>query len=44
MGVADKDEIKPDEPLETKKTHLSVQLRVLPWTIHSYTVDLINRY
>lgn len=44
MGVADKDEIKPDEPLETKKTHLSVQLRVLPWTIHSYTVDLVNRY
>lgn len=44
MGVADKDEIKPDDPLETKKTHLSVQLRVLPWTIHSYTVNLINRY
>lgn len=44
MGVADKDEIKPDEPLETKKTHLSVQLQVLPWTIHSYTVNLINRY
>ena len=44
MGVADKDEIKPDEPLETKKTHLSVQLQVLPWTIHSYKVDLINRY
>lgn len=44
MGVADKDEIKPDEPLETKKTHLSVQLQVLPWTIHSYKVNLINRY
>lgn len=44
MGVADKEEIDPDTPLETKKTHLSVQLRVLPWTIHSYTVDLINRY
>ena len=44
MGVADKDEIKPDEPLETKKTHLSVQLQVLPWTIHSYTVNLVNRY
>ncbi len=44
MGVADKDEIKPDEPLETKKTHLSVQLQVLPWTIHSYKVDLVNRY
>lgn len=44
MGVADKDEIDPDTPLETKKTHLSVQLRVLPWTIHSYTVNLINRY
>ncbi len=44
MGVADKDEIDPEEPLETKKTHLSVQLRVLPWTIHSYTVNLVNRY
>ena len=44
MGVADKEEIKPDDPLETKKTHLSVQLRVLPWTIHSYKVNLINRY
>lgn len=44
MGVADKDEIKPDEPLETKKTHLSVQLQVLPWTIHSYKVNLVNRY
>ena len=44
MGVADKDEINPDEELETKKTHLSVQLRVLPWTIHSYTVNLVNRY
>ena len=44
MGVADKEEIKPDDPLETKKTHLSVQLRVLPWTIHSYTVNLVNRY
>lgn len=44
MGVADKDEINPDEDLETKKTHLSVQLRVLPWTIHSYTVNLVNRY
>ena len=44
MGVADKDEVKPDEPLETKKTHLSVQLQVLPWTIHSYKVNLVNRY
>lgn len=44
MGVSDKDKINPGEELETKKTHLSVQLRVLPWTIHSYTVDLVNRY
>ena len=44
MGVADKEEIVPDTPLETKKTHPPVQLRVLPWTIHSYKVDLINRY
>lgn len=44
MGVSDKDKINPGEELETKKTHLSVQLRVLPWTIHSYTVNLVNRY
>lgn len=44
MGVSDKDKINPGEELETQKTHLSVQLRVLPWTIHSYTVNLVNRY
>lgn len=35
---------KPDDPLESDKTYLSVQLKVLPYTIHSYTVDLGNRY
>lgn len=44
MGVTSKDEIKPDEPLETEKTYLSVEIKVLPWTIHSYKVDLGNRY
>lgn len=44
MGVASKEEIKPGEDLETKKTYLSVEIKVLPWTIHSYTVDLGNRY
>lgn len=44
MGVASKEEIKPGEDLETEKTHLSVEIKVLPWTIHSYNVDLSNRY
>lgn len=35
---------KPEDPLETENTYLSVQLKVLPYTIHSYTVDLSNRY
>lgn len=38
------DPFKPDDPLESDKTYLSVQLKVLPYTIHSYTVDLGNRY
>lgn len=38
------DPFKPDDPLESDKTYLSVQLKVLPYTIHSYTVDLSNRY
>lgn len=44
MGVSSKDEIDPEEDLETKKTHLSVEIKVLPWTIHSYEVNLGNRY
>lgn len=35
---------KPEDPLESDKTYLSVQLKVLPYTIHSYKVDLSNRY
>lgn len=38
------DPFKPDDPLETDKTYLSVSLQVLPWTMHSYEVDLSNRY
>lgn len=38
------DPFKPDDPLESDKTYLSVQIKVLPYTIHSYTVDLGNRY
>lgn len=44
LGLANKDEIKPEDPLETDKTYLSVKLNVLPWGMHSYTVDLGNRY
>jgi hypothetical protein len=44
IGVANKDEIDPDDPLQTDKTYISVQLKVLPWTIHSYTVELGNYY
>lgn len=35
---------KPDDPLESDKTYLSVQIKVLPYTIHGYSVDLGNRY
>lgn len=38
------DPFKPDDPLESDKTYLSVQIKVLPYTIHSYTVDLSGRY
>lgn len=44
LGLTGKEELNPDEVLETEKTYLSVQLKVLPWTIHSYKVDLGNRY
>ncbi|MGR4859364.1 Mfa1 family fimbria major subunit [Bacteroides pyogenes] len=36
--------IKPDDPLQTDQTYLSVSVTVLPWTIHSYSVDLGNDY
>lgn len=36
--------INPGDDPETEKTYLSVSLKVLPWTIHSYSVDLGNRY
>ncbi|MBR8704046.1 Mfa1 family fimbria major subunit [Porphyromonas levii] len=38
------DPFNPDDPLETDKTYLSVQLKVLDYTLHSYNVDLGNRY
>lgn len=38
------DPFNPDDPLETNKTYLSVQLKVLDYTLHSYKVDLGNRY
>lgn len=44
MGVANKDEIKTDENLETEKTHISCEIKCLNWGVHSYTVDLGNRY
>lgn len=36
--------IKPEDPLQTEDTYLSVSINVLPWTIHSYSVDLGNDY
>ncbi|MBR8766228.1 Mfa1 family fimbria major subunit [Porphyromonas levii] len=36
--------INPNDNPETEKTYLSVSIRVLPWTIHSYSVDVSNRY
>lgn len=44
MGLTSKEELDPNEELETDKTHISVQLKVVPWTMHSYTVELGNRY
>lgn len=44
MGLTGKGDLPPDEVLETDKTHLSVALKVLPWTMHSYKVNLTNRY
>lgn len=36
--------IDPNDDPESEKTYLSVSITVLPWTIHSYEVDLSNRY
>lgn len=36
--------INPNDDPETEKTYLSVSIKVLPWTIHSYTVNVGNRY
>ena len=36
--------INPEDDPETEKTYLSVSIKVLPWTIHSYNVNLGNRY
>ncbi len=32
--------IDPDDPLQTEDTYMSVSITVLPWTIHSYSVEL----
>lgn len=32
--------IKPDDPLTTPETWMSVDITVLPWTVHSYEIDL----
>lgn len=36
--------INPNDDPETDKTYLSVSIKVLPWTIHSYIVNVGNRY
>lgn len=32
--------IKPEDPLTTPETWMSVEVTVLPWRVHSYTIDL----
>lgn len=34
--------IDPNDPLQNDKTYMSVSIQVLPWTLHSYSVDLSN--
>lgn len=34
--------IKPQDPLKTDFTYLSVSVKVLPWTIHSYSYSLTD--
>ncbi len=36
--------IKPEDPLQTEDTYLSVQITVVPWGIHSYEINLGNDY
>lgn len=36
--------IDPDDPLQTDKTYMSVSITVVPWTIHSYGVNIGNEY
>lgn len=36
--------IDPTDDPESNKTYLSASITVLPWTMHSYEVDLSNRY
>ena len=36
--------IKPEDPLQTDDTYLSVQITVVPWGIHSYEIELGNDY
>lgn len=36
--------IDPTDPLETEDTYLSVEITVLPYTVHSYDVDLGQDY
>lgn len=39
-----KNPIDPEDPLETEDTYLSVEIKVVPWGIHSYEIDLGNDY
>lgn len=32
--------VKPDDPLTPKETWMSVQTTILPWNVHSYSVEL----
>ena len=36
--------IKPKDPLETQDTYLSVTITVLPYTVHSYGINIGNDY
>lgn len=36
--------IKTDDPLQTEKSYMSVSITVLPWTVHSYEVNMGNYY
>ncbi|WP_211641042.1 Mfa1 family fimbria major subunit, partial [Porphyromonas levii] len=32
--------IKPDDPLSTPETYMSVDVKVLPWKVHTYEIEL----